>query len=230
MTPIDVLYIVRPGDRNEELRYSLRSLANIPHGRVWLVGHRSAWVTNVEFVPGNRHLSKWRNVYDNLRIACERVAADRFIVMNDDFFITRRCRTIPRWHRGLLSDHIQMLSSGPWRFSLELTRKFLIEHGIAEPLSYELHVPVVMEREKLGAVLEMARPKSPWPPQWRTLYGNWWKVPSKPAPDVRIRKPRDEYVDGGFLSTDDWTFRAVQPYLAALLPQAGPYEAMQVAA
>jgi hypothetical protein len=32
----DVVYVVRPGEKNEELRDSLRSLAHLPHGKGWV--------------------------------------------------------------------------------------------------------------------------------------------------------------------------------------------------
>ena len=50
---MDAVYYVRPGDRNDELRYSLRSLANLPHDRVWIVGHTPPWVTGIESIQGN---------------------------------------------------------------------------------------------------------------------------------------------------------------------------------
>jgi hypothetical protein len=48
----DVVYVVRPGNRNEELRYSLRSIAaHLPHRRVWLAGFCPSWVRNISFIP-----------------------------------------------------------------------------------------------------------------------------------------------------------------------------------
>ena len=35
---MDLVYLVRPGEQNEELRWSLRSLVNLPHERVFEVG------------------------------------------------------------------------------------------------------------------------------------------------------------------------------------------------
>lgn len=46
---MDILYLCRPGE-NLELRYSLRSLRNVPHGRVWIFGDCPDWVTNVNLV------------------------------------------------------------------------------------------------------------------------------------------------------------------------------------
>src|SRR5690606_9190627 len=100
-----VLYFVKDGERNEELRYSLRSLANFDHDRVVIVGGKPSWVTGVDFFRGNRFPGKWGNVYDNLRIACEHVDGE-FVVMNDDIFITRPTTLLPSLHRGSLTDHL----------------------------------------------------------------------------------------------------------------------------
>lgn len=222
--PLDVLYFVRDG-ANEELRLSLRSVAaNLPHERVWIVGDKPEWVKNVHFIQGNRRGSKWLNVFDNLRIACRKVDAERFVVMNDDFYITEPVTEIPPWHRGPLSKHIAMAGNGDWGKSLAATKRFLEERGFDDPLSYELHVPVVMERDKLGTVLREAMGVRPVPPQWRTLYGNWWHVRSEPAPDVKAH--RHEFSPTTFLSTTDMTFHNSEPgrWLRARFPSPSPYE------
>ena len=48
---MDIVYVVRPGDENEALRYSLRSLANIPHRTVWIAGYRPKWCYGIVYVP-----------------------------------------------------------------------------------------------------------------------------------------------------------------------------------
>ncbi|MFF3129757.1 hypothetical protein ACFVRD_48125 [Streptomyces sp. NPDC057908] len=40
----DIVYVVRPWNQNEQLRYSLRTLANLPHRRVWIAGYCPTWV------------------------------------------------------------------------------------------------------------------------------------------------------------------------------------------
>ncbi len=47
MTHPDVVYVVRPGDKNEELRYSIRSvIANLPHRKVWIAGYKPTWLSD----------------------------------------------------------------------------------------------------------------------------------------------------------------------------------------
>ena len=74
MTP-DIVYVVRPGERNEELRYSLRSLSNLPHGRVWIAGYMPKWVTGVEHIPSPAKPGSHVHAKANLRAACQHPAA-----------------------------------------------------------------------------------------------------------------------------------------------------------
>jgi hypothetical protein len=222
---VDVVYFVKRGDKNEELRYSLRSLANLPHGRVWIVGHVPRWVDNVEHIPGNRHSTKWRNVYDNLQLACEH-GPDRFVVMNDDFFVMALMWRLPSLYRGTLDRHIASCRQSDWRRSLVATKAWLAGQGITSPLSYELHVPVVMDRARLGEVLDLAHTAGTLP-QWRTLYGNYWQVPALMAPDCKVRTTRQEWTPGGpFISTDDGTWRSHPAGRAVreAFPDPSPYE------
>lgn len=223
--------MVRLGERNDELRYSLRSLVNLPHRKVWIVGHKPTWVTGIEHVSGNRYrMNKWSNVPDNLRIACERIDADRLLIMNDDFYVTEPVKALPSWHRGTLAEHIAT-TRGAWRRSLQMTERVLAQNDIYGALSYEMHIPVVMEREKLAEVLQYVGIGSGrMPAQWRTLYGNWWKVPSQPMPDVKLRTNRQPWQPATFLSTDPGTFRRVSDYLAVRFPEPSRYESSVKAA
>lgn len=234
MTARTLLYFVRRGNKNESLRYSLRTLDNLPHDRVVIVGHAPQWVQNVEVVRGNKHASKWLNVFGNLRIAARELAGETFVVMNDDFFITEPLVEIPSWRRGSLADHIERVRPSTWRKSLVATNDFFRDHGLDDPLSYELHVPVEMDADKLLGVLDRAHewawartPRCRDLPQWRTLYGNWWKVPAVRHDDVkllRVSTVRDESV--GMVSTDAKTFAGhpVMDEVRAAFPEPSRYE------
>ena len=223
--PADLVYFVRPGDYNEELRFSLRSLANLPHKRVWIIGHTPDWVQDVWSIPGNLQDSKWRNVPDNLRIACEAMSAREFVVMNDDFFVTAPTDDLPPLYRGELRAHIERSGRGTWRASLRQTLAWAKARGV-EPLSYELHVPVVVDRRKLLAAVEecLAWPNE-IPPQWRSVYGMMWGVEAALATDGKVKNLRSVVPAGPFTSSEDTTFRgAVRPRLEELFPNPSPYE------
>lgn len=227
-----LLYFVRRGE-NESLRYSLRTLSNLPHDRLVIVGHAPGWVQNAEVIRGNKHASKWLNVFGNLRIASRELAGETFVVMNDDFFIMQPMRELPSWHRGPLADHLEPIRSGAWRRSLVATLDFFLDHGNTDPLSYEAHIPVEMEADKLGVVLDLAAEWSTLRkgrrdlPQWRTLYGNWWQVPAVRRADVKLNTTDSEWdPSAGIVSTNARTFRdhPVLRKMRASLSEPSPYE------
>ena len=49
---LDFVYIVGKSEKNEDLRYSLRSIAkHYPDHKVWIVVYKPSCVTNVELLP-----------------------------------------------------------------------------------------------------------------------------------------------------------------------------------
>lgn len=226
-----LVYIVRPG-RNEELRFSLRSVAaNLPVESVTIVGDPPGWVTGCRVLPGNRYHTKVRNVYDNVRIAAEdpQVPAE-FVLMNDDFYVLEPVTTIPTLHRGPLAAHRDRLHPHRtwWTVSLDATIAFLRDRGFENPLSYELHTPMPVVKEKMAAVLSTAADYQPDnPPQWRTIYGNLAGIGGELARDAKIAQPdRPARERGTFLSTDDGAFALeVVAELRERFPEPSPYEA-----
>lgn len=203
---MDLVYLVRRGDRNDELRYSLRSLTNFPHDRVWIVGHLPKWLTGVGFIPGNRHRSKPLNIFDNLRLACEHVTAERFVLMNDDFFVMEPVEGAPSWHRGTLREHLACIPRpSEWQTSLRTTLQWLNDRGIDDPLSYAVHAPMEFDTAKLAAVLDDAAGPT-IPPGARSIYGNVYAVPSEQVPDCKVRRTPGWTMTGAFVSTDDGLF------------------------
>jgi hypothetical protein len=187
---MDIVYYVRPGEKNEELRYSLRSLVNLPHERVWVIGHTPRWVTGVESIPGNRGPGGPQHVaIGNLGLACEHVEADSFVVFNDDFYVMEPIEAVPSWHRGPLREWRR---SGAYGLADREAYRRLTAAGIPEPLDWTLHIPLVVERDRLADVLRAMDGRIP--PEWRTMYGNLSGVtgatPSRRGPSCRARTTR----------------------------------------
>ena len=224
----DVVYIVRDGDDNETLRYSLRSLANLPHRDIYIVGHRPAWVTGIEHVPGNRYSAKAQNVHDNVRLACSiSEATGTVVLMNDDFFVVHPDPTLDPWWREPLADHIASIPWSTWRQSLEAARSWLAADGVVEPLSYELHVPLAMDRAEMAQVLDEVGAYSPlFPPQWRTVYGNRVELGGVRHPDVKVAVDGDWDDGWPFLSCTEqsWSDGPVGHHVRDLFLDPSPYE------
>ena len=224
---MDVVYLIRPGEKNPELRYSLRSLINVPHDHVWFVGHRPSWVQSVKHLSGNPSTQTAVNVFRNLQIACEAdELSDDIIVMNDDFHVLGPW-THRRLYRCTLQEHLRILRgrTDPWTRSLRVTKQWFRQRGMQSPLSYELHRPVTINRAQMGDLLaEIADFGHPTPPQWRTLYGNtYWRGASR-HPDYKVHHWGDDLDRVDVISTDDRSWPHIEPHVAARFLQPSPYE------
>ena len=129
---MDIVFVVRPGESNEVLRYSLRSLVNLPHRQVYISGYCPSWVKNVIYIAtdqeGNDDLD---NSNHNLICAAIREdLSDNFILMNDDFFIMAPADVVPPMHQGSLDGTIERYKTGNrfgQAYSLIKTRQWLFE-------------------------------------------------------------------------------------------------------
>lgn len=227
-----IIYQVRPGENNTELKYSLRSLRNIAHGRVIIAGHVPAWINReqVTAVPvAQRAGQKHRNAEANLSAALDVLEdGEDFYLFNDDFYVIERIEWMPVLHRGPLDDVIAAHQPGRYRSAMEATRKLLSQElGIGNLLSYELHIPMLFERTKLQLTLNIG---SDIPAvHYRTLYGNIWNVGGVQTHDFKVYRPRDDgWRNWPFLSTNDNILSSVGDYLAAVFPTASVYEVQRV--
>ena len=224
MTP-DVVYVCREG-QNEELRFSLRSLVNLPHGDVWIFGGHPAWVQGLRSVRVPQNADKQQNVISNVIAAClnSRVS-DPFILMNDDFYVMRPIESVPVMHRGtiasVLDDYRDRHPSSRYTSRIERTRKHLINLGYPAPLSYELHAPMVFHKKPL---LELLMTFTPGEYQWRTLYGNTQAIGGDHVDDVKVWRSGQTVAEGPFLSSSDGAFAVVRPLLDQQFPDPSPYE------
>jgi hypothetical protein len=213
---LDIVYMVKAGEDNEPLRHSLRSLVNLPHGRVWIVGYKPRWLHGVCYIPtmqrGAKHSNTWRN-WDAMATTPQ--MPDRFVLFNDDFYVTRPIEQVPNLHRGLLDDAIAWLAnvrSPAYRIRMEATRRVLRRAGVAEPFySYELHAPMVMDRAIHAESLRWLKANQTAPLDSmakRSFYGNWAQAGGEQAHDVKVMKASHGMPESPlpFLSTstDSW--------------------------
>ena len=229
-TPPDVIIPVRAGEANEELRFALRSLdANLPHGRVWVVGFKPSWVTGVEFIPGNDAPHARANLWRNLWRACSHPdMPDDVIIMNDDFYILGALERVPVLYRGPLSEQVSLVvrnagRSGWWQDSLRATHAALVEAGYPDPVSYELHTPFPCSAVGMRETLERFAQVTPHnPAQWRTLYGVTHAIGGSQARDCKATRPGP--IRRPFHSTNDLSWRHFRNAFARLFPEPSRYE------
>ncbi|MDB5176647.1 MAG: hypothetical protein JWN75_315 [Candidatus Saccharibacteria bacterium] len=188
---MDIVYLIKTDSENdsEELRYSLRSLQNLPHGKVFMVGEKPDWATNVTFIPVEQSKTKSENWAMNLRAAvASSDISDEFVMMNDDFFIMKPIPEIPRTNFGSMKDIIDQYEQrypegSHYITSMKKLYASLQEKGISNPLSYELHTPMVLSKSKMTQMYQ----KQPGPYyQLRSFYGNIFNLGGESVPDVKI--------------------------------------------
>lgn len=223
--PPDIVYPVRKGDWNEELRYSLRSLANLPHGRVWIIGHKPPWVTGVHHWPREQTESKYLNATKALVEVTRELGSSLtspFLLFNDDYYIMRPMTEVPILNMGPLPEVIDTYrrkhhTGAYWRGMVE-TYGLLKNAGFLEPLSFELHVPMPMYRDEVLEAWDMGKSLSIL--HIRTLYGNLAGFRGQTMEDCKVYGKDPPERIGSFLSSND----VILPMLREWFHEKSPYE------
>ena len=223
---MDVVYPYRATKHDFELKFSLRSLVNVEHGRVIVAGDKPR-VTNssVLHVPTFRGGSRYASSTQNIAAAVQRVETDSFIVMNDDIFVLEPW-TFRHENRGPVEAYIA--SGGPkgdYLAHLVSTSNMLKAHGVSDPLFFGLHTPTVYDRARLLGLVKEFKGKRYL---LRTLYHNLFPQPSIRRDDVKVRAWTGETVED-VLSISDECARAPAfvDWISARFPNPSPYEAAE---
>lgn len=223
---MDVVYVCRRGP-NEELRYSLRSLVNLEHDRVWVFGAKPDWYIGKHIaVPQDG--SKQANVKAALMATVEhRRVSDPFLLFNDDFYAIAPAE--PRlYDRGPASEVIAHYAlahpGGTYLEALERTSALLESMGHRDPLSYELHLPMPVRKDIMREVLRLVAEHGDPSLVHRTIHGALAGEPSETIADVKVYGADDALPAGSWLSTCDRSFPYVQPLLSRLFPNPSPCE------
>lgn len=196
----DIVYLVKESDRNDQLRYSLRSLTNLPHRHVWLAGHKPPFVSDVVgHIPTVQGRLKHPNQALNLRAACECPdVSDPFVMFNDDFYVTAPIDRVPVLHRGLLAN----LVSGGRSEHVKRLRE-TSEYLGPEALGYDrIHVPMTFDKTGMLAVLDEIGDRM----LFRSVYGNRFRVGGRVHPNVKIGEQDKPDLPPPFVSTSGGAF------------------------
>ena len=189
---------VRPGDKNEELKYALRSWeANLilsSELELWTVGHKPDWLQPDHHIEGNRFRSAHFAVFDNILLgshAADEAGHREVLYMNDDFFCLDPVGAIlPVKRNCSLKDHIKQFPDNAglwWPRSLRLTAEWLAEQGIENPDSYEVHRPLIADPALMaGTLAKFDTTGQDSVPQWRTMYGALNQIHAYPVSDVKL--------------------------------------------
>lgn len=211
---MDAVYICREGN-NEELRYSLRTIHNLKEvENVYVIGGKPNWYKG-EYIPVNSS-NKYQHAITNLHVLTKtHTISEEFILMNDDFFVIKPVDKLLTYDEGLLLNKIikynKFNPNSKYTNWLKNTHLFLKDRLKAEPLSFELHIPMKMTKTGLAEALK-------YNILWRSYYGNMFTYDSVETQDVKIYRPgaldpnKYDYKnkDFPFISTEDRSFMYVR--------------------
>lgn len=208
----DIVYLLKDGP-NEELRYSLRSVAkNFPHGRIIFVGGCPEDIEpDVHIRIEQTEPTKWANTRQNLIAACKNPGiTDDFWLFNDDFFIMKPYKSNGReadntlWHHIAEIENRHFMTMSKYTLMLRHCGKTLRDAGIIKPLNYAVHRPMLINKDK---ALQIIR-RFPCEPMFRNLYGNLTTGETQAVKDIKITNwSTDRYEGADIISTEDKAFR-----------------------
>ncbi len=228
----DVVLILGPdsGRSGSELKYALRGLeAFVPHNRVVVLGHKPEWVQNVLHIETKPVEGKWYDLDAKfLLLHTLNELTEEVIYTEDDYIVTKPLEdgVLPNYYKDTLEERLVNTKGGHWHDSLAITCEILQEEGIRHPISFDLHIPMVVRRSEIPIHLDHRYRK-----RWRSLYGNMCSAPPKKiCRDVKATTKEDLQdiidLDLGFLSTADNTWKVIgaETYLKTLFPSKSKYE------
>jgi hypothetical protein len=228
---MDLVYICRSGE-NEELRYSIRSaFKNLKFNNLWVVGGKPSWYKGLHLqVPqvSRKYVNMQRNV---MKLSKSAEISDSFILMNDDFYIISPVDKVENMNGGRLIDKANMYDSlspnSSYTKRLFDTYERLRDKGFEDPIDFELHVPIVINKVNLRHAVK-------YDLLWRSMYGNIFEIPSiKLEEDVKVyvNSPLDpksydvKNLKYPYLSSDDNSFQHVyESVLKNMFPDKSPVE------
>lgn len=222
----DIVYFVKDTSVNEELRYSLRTLHNFPHRKVWFYGGCPKGLKPDEHVHIIQNLeNKWMNVNMMLKYASKNKHITKsFWLFNDDFFIMEKIDKPINYYNGDMYKRIVTLEDRyngitPYSQLLRDTCKELESLG-RKTKNYALHIPMLFNRKKLQELFLISDFHG-----FRSLYGNYYDIATHQMHDVKITSKTKLYKGGCYLSTDDNSFNgAVGDQIRQLFPHKCQYE------
>ena len=206
-----LLYPYKAKGSDEELRYSLRSVAaNLPHDNILIVGDKPDWLQGVHHIKTPHMANKHTDLRAKLEAAIlSSELSDDFIYMNDDFFVMHEVAQVPQYHRGTISEVIKETrergAPADYINAMVAAQQALVEWGVRDPLSFELHVPMEFNRFRMLSIFEEFN--SDALRQFRSLYGNVVYGNVGYMQDVKVRSGQRDWSHGGsYLSTDNNSF------------------------
>lgn len=204
---MDIVYPVGSGSlcKNQELRYSLRSLKFIEHKKIFVVGHRPGFLKNIIHVHySERTYKKQFNVINKILTVCK-VAnlSDDFLLMNDDFFFLKETEIKKYLYDCSIKSLQNKTPRTQYGKSLANTIDYLNNNRL--PFNnFEIHYPMIFNKQKfldLFGTMDLNQQVN-----YRSVYGNYYRLDGYvPQKDFKIHEI-DQFIESAeheFLSAAD---------------------------
>lgn len=221
---MDVIYPYLATSDDFELRYSLRSLVNLVHGRVIIAGDRPSLTSGrVERVGVKRISDRYRSSTTNILHAIERAGVTgEFVMMHDDIFLLQPW-AYRHEHRGTIKEYLASGGAmGGYRQALQTTFTMLVALGVSDPLFFGMHTPAVYDARRFA---DLAREFKGKRFLMRTLYFNLFPQPSERGDDVKLKQwSGNAPVDVLSISDEVGSNPQFRAWIAARFPEPSEYE------
>lgn len=237
-----IIYVYNSlGSNGDELRYSLRSLKNLPHDKVVVSGDRHDWFSDdIIHIPIDRRVhSKYHDAERRWGNALKAdLGITDFYAFNDDFFIVKPLELVPNYHVGKLYEaHLTRVKNhghSSYTEAMQRTDRFLHDQGITDRYAYATHTPMRMNVTNRLLVHHMLldRLRDGYTIMPRTVYGNMFVAPSEEIEDVKIidletgLNDIQSILTTGIVSTHEYSFSQgkIGRELRAMFPEPSRYE------
>ena len=236
---MDIVYTVKQSDTNEELLYSLRSIANMPHDRVYMIGGCPKFINrdNVTWISTPAQDTKYKSTTMNLQVAVSlNELSEDFIWMNDDFYILQKIQD-PVKELNLMQGTIKQIVQSfldrnrrltKYMYGAQRTMLYLNSIGFKDPIGYELHTPFIYNKKRVIEMFKLSGIKDVPILHKRSVYGTLYMKNSVKTKDVKVLRAssveKSELDMQKFLSSSDYTWPKIRPYLSSKFTEKCKYE------
>lgn len=207
----DIVYILGESIDPYELTYSLRSVEkNFPHRKVFFAGGQPKGLEpdgRIEHRQTGE--TKWDKIKSSILKAAEsEEVSDDFFLFNDDFFVMKKFEgEFVNYVDMTLAERIDELRRNvhpwlnPYGRTLLKAEQELLTLG-CPTMNFDVHLPMLLNKQK---IMESFNKCSS--PQFRSVYGNFNRIPYVMHPDVKVYDKETVPRNPDFLSTNDDIFR-----------------------
>jgi hypothetical protein len=230
---VDIVYPLGGGSiwSDNELKYSLRSLEKYGKnvGQIFIVGtHFPQFLNGVKYIRQRLDVLNYHaQISHAYYTACINGVSDRFVIMNDDFFLNKEVDFdhFKNYVRDYdLRQHLARFGSG-YFYGKQIANTV---KNLTRYLHFDSHYPMMFEREKYIELYENNRTliERPTTVLIRSFYGNKYNLNGKVMPDLKVSNKYDveKINDRPFWSVGNSGLHFVKDILKKQFPEKSKYE------